>query len=118
MAKASTKKPPKLVHSLISLSGPVLTFHAYLVCISELRQQCAEKTYNVLMDAAEEIGVPVFPAICDTVPLEDDTAAQIRASITHLPNVAEKLRTMTDFLVAVWYVGSDAPENVWLMAIH
>ena len=114
MAKASTD----LVHSLISLGGPTLTFHAYLVCVPERRQQNAERTYNVLMDVADETGVPVWPNICDTVSLSEDTAAQIRATIEHLPNVKEKLRTMTDFLVVIWYEKSDAPKNEWLMAIH
>ena len=109
---------PDVVHSLISLTGPELYYHCYLMCPRSDLDKVSNWAYNRLMDQAEEMHVPVFPAICHTVPLEGPTIARIREFLSVSPQAAKLLKEATDHHMSMWYSPVDYPENEWLMAIH
>ena len=106
------------IHSLLSIAGPQLTFHGYLMCERERLDEQAEWVLNMLFDRAQTLDSIVVPMACHTVPLTEKTIAEIRAVLSQDPEAATVLGKATTQHVSLFHLPTNHPVNKWLMEIH
>jgi hypothetical protein len=89
--------------------------HAYLIAVDP---RYVERTAGEMIDEAERRGIGVMPMVLFTE-LRDAGRDAVRDMLARLsPDVADLLKSATDFHRSIWVLSNDHPGNEQLLALH